>query len=231
MIRVVVHPYHSRTKPARLQMAMEVVGAIIGQPFYHDMRTRQQLGYVVFADVRQCEPGGARVLDLVIQSSAADPPDLSRRAIHFAESFLATLEALPDEQFRDHFDALIRGRQYSERTLAEEVCRHWAEISSGVPAFDRSAHESAALAALTKMDVVETYRDLIMPGADRRVFTTEIYAATAAARPDDAPPPGSVPVHPTRHEFIAANTLFPPVSTMEIQSTLSGTSRAFVLAA
>jgi insulysin len=195
----------------RRQMAMELLGAAIEQPFYGELRTRQQLGYIVFAGVRELEPGGARALNLVVQSGVADPPDLAARAVAFAEGFAGALAALPDARFRAYADALVQRRREGDKTLSAEAGRHWGEIAGGRLAFDRAAREAEALAALTKEEVLAAYRAVVLPGgAGRRVFTAEVYADRAAARPDAPPPAGAAPVPPPR-EFIAANALFPTI--------------------
>jgi len=59
-------------------MAMLVLSAILEQPFYQDLRTKQQLGYIVFATYREDE--GPRSLVFIVQVPPLSHFTLARRA-------------------------------------------------------------------------------------------------------------------------------------------------------
>ena len=54
------------------QVTVELLGALLEQPFYAELRTRQQLGYIVYAGT-SLNSDGAASLNLVVQSVRRDP--------------------------------------------------------------------------------------------------------------------------------------------------------------
>jgi secreted Zn-dependent insulinase-like peptidase len=77
------------------QMAMEVLGSIVEAPFYADLRTKQQLGYIVSAGVRQEKQ--VRSLVFVVQSSFADALYLSDKVFAFLADFAPQLAAMSEQ--------------------------------------------------------------------------------------------------------------------------------------
>ena len=76
------------------QMAMEVLAIIMGNPFFADLRTKQQLGYIVYGGVSNKE--GVRSLVFTAQSSAADADVLTEKIFNFMEAF--SLKDISDKQ-------------------------------------------------------------------------------------------------------------------------------------
>ena len=73
-------------------MALEVLAAILEAPFYGELRTKQQLGYIVSSGVKQQRE--VRSLVFTVQSGFADAVYLTERVFAFLNAFLPTLEAL-----------------------------------------------------------------------------------------------------------------------------------------
>ena len=76
------------------QMAMEVLAIIMGNPFFADLRTKQQLGYIVYGGVSNKE--GVRSLVFTAQSSVADADVLTEKIFNFMEAF--SLKDISDKQ-------------------------------------------------------------------------------------------------------------------------------------
>lgn len=149
-----------------LRVAATVVANFISEPFYTELRTKQQLGYIVGsaagASLRH------RYLTFVIQSSVYAPDELQRRAEAFIASLPKALAALSPEQWK----TLVAGA----RSLFEEKPKgigDKAEIFFG-RAFtydgdwDRQPASLAALDALTKEQAVALLRDALSPEKSRR---------------------------------------------------------------
>jgi insulysin len=81
----------------KTQMAMEVLAIIMGNPFFADLRTKQQLGYIVYGGVSNKD--GVRSLIFTAQSSVVDAPYITDRIFDFTENF--SLKSISDDQVRE----------------------------------------------------------------------------------------------------------------------------------
>ena len=94
----VVVQIQSNDRNIKHQMGWEVLASMLEQPFYGELRTKQQLGYIVGASLKMSE--GARSLTFSVQSSVADSSYLTGKVFEFLESFVSTLEKVTDAEFK-----------------------------------------------------------------------------------------------------------------------------------
>lgn len=97
------------------------------EPGFDQLRTKEQLGYVVFTGVRAGPTTyGFRAL---IQSEKT-PQYLEWRIDEFLTNFAATLAAMSETEFESHKRSLINKRLEKPKNLDQETARHWNQISS-----------------------------------------------------------------------------------------------------
>ena len=167
---------------------IEILSAVLEQPFYEDLRTKQQLGYIVSSGVKGIEE--TRVFSLVVQSSVATAETLTNAITKFVESFRAnTLEPLTEGDFSMYVKGLIDRKTEPDKKLAQEANRNWNEIASGRLQFDRIQRESGALLDITKDDLLEFWDTHFSPDSKdgRRLLISEIIPRTGMAS-SPAPP-------------------------------------------
>jgi insulysin len=173
---------------------MELVGAIVGEPFYEELRTKQQLGYIVSSGVRAV--GKAKALGFIVQSSSAKNEKLTNEIIKYLDNVRPKfLEKLGKADFAVYVKSLIDRKTEPDKTLATETTRNWAEISSGRLQFDRPQREVAALLDLTKEDLLEFW-DSFYVNDGRRVLITEMVPQVG---------PTSTPKPPTSTGYSSSN--------------------------
>eukprot|EP00980_Cylindrotheca_fusiformis_P026152 scaffold15472_cov117-Cylindrotheca_fusiformis.AAC.16 len=111
---------------------------------YNQLRTKEQLGYIVSAFTRKAA-GSSWGLTVVVQSSNASPVVLEERIEAWMELFRQELEEMPAEMIAKEADGMV-GLLLEEKTkLAQEVGAAWGEITAtetchekiSAPAFDR----------------------------------------------------------------------------------------------
>ena len=163
---------------AQDHVMIELISAIIEQPFYDDLRTRQQLGYIVSSGVRPL--GKTRTLAFIVQSSVAPVEKLTTETLKYMDGVRSTLEKLPKITFGTYVKGLIEKKLEPDKTLATEVMRNWAEIASGRMEFERVQQEATALLELKKDDLLEFW-DRIYIGPNSRVLITQIIPRQGAA--------------------------------------------------
>lgn len=163
---------------------MELVGNIIGDSFYDELRTKQQLGYIVSSGVRAV--GKTKSLGFIAQSSTAKNEKLTREIIKYLDNVRPkSLEKVGKGDFAVYVKSLVDRKTEPDKTLATEATRNWAEISSGRLQFNRAQLEAAALLDLTKEDLLDFWDSFYVKDG-RRVLVTEMVpqvGPTSAQKP------------------------------------------------
>ena len=104
----------------------ELLAEMIWEPFFDQIRTKEQLGYIVGSAVQPSLTTYG--LGFVVQSER-HPGHLESRVDSFIESFGAKLEAMEEEEFENHKRSLIARLLEKLPNLSDEVGWHWHEIS------------------------------------------------------------------------------------------------------
>lgn len=100
---------------------VELLGSMLKAPFFHQLRTQEQLGYTVRAGAEQRR--GIHYLGYFVQSPVASATQLHGRIARFNQDFLPSLQALTQMEFdalkANLLDALRQGRLNSADMEAE----------------------------------------------------------------------------------------------------------------
>jgi insulysin len=130
-----------------------VLGTLIGELFYDDLRTKQQLGYIVSSGVKTL--GEAKSLAFIVQTGPERSGSYVRGAIEkFISGFGATLRSMREEDIETTVRADVEKLVVRDQKLGAAATRNWAEIGAGLFQFDRQQSEARAMMAVTKSDVV-----------------------------------------------------------------------------
>ena len=164
---------------------LELISSIVAEPFYEDLRTKQQLGYIVSSGLRAL--GKTRFLGFIVQSSVASSDKLSLEIMKYLDGIRpGLLEKLSEGDFAVYVKSLIERKTDPDKQLVAEVTRNWGEIGSGRLQFDRVQQEVSALLDLTKGDLLEFWDKLYLSDG-RRLLVTEMVPRVGAAA-TKAPP-------------------------------------------
>jgi insulysin len=175
----------SLSEDPKEHVMIELIGSIVSEPFYEDLRTRQQLGYIVSSGVRPV--GKTIMMGFIVQSSSATNEKLTKEITRFLDNVRSKyLENLPKGDLAVFVKSLIDRKTEPDKQLATEVTRNWAEIASGRLEFDRIQQEVAALLSVEKKDLIDFWdRFYVQDG--RRILVTEMIPQTGVAS-SKAPP-------------------------------------------
>ena len=174
----------------------EVIGSMAYNSAFNQLRTKEQLGYIVSAFVKKIG-GGGNAFCVLVQSSNTLPPALEERCLRWVEQFRQELEEMPEERFAMEAAAVRASLLEKDIKLAEEIGRFWGEILSTVPysehyknpVFDRVEKFANVLtlgesesddtpsiksAAELKQKVLDFYDKYFM-SEDRRAVSSRVY--------------------------------------------------------
>ncbi|VDD86432.1 unnamed protein product [Enterobius vermicularis] len=157
---------------------LQLIVQLISEPAFNQLRTNEQLGYIVHTNVF-CN-FGVQALRMIVQGGH-DPEFVNERIECFLSTFRQKLEEMPEEQFRENIESLAAKRLEKPKTLKAKAGRYWEEIASGFYHFDRVEMEVPLLRALTKEDVIVYFdKHFAAKSPHRRKLCTMVYADKAS---------------------------------------------------
>ncbi|KAI2612887.1 LuxS/MPP-like metallohydrolase [Hypoxylon fragiforme] len=143
----------------------QLLDQIIHEPAFDQLRTKEQLGYVVFSGLRSSATTyGFR---FIIQSERPSEY-LESRIDSFLAAQVASLEEMSDVDFESHKRSVIIKRLEKVKNLDQETGRHWAQISNEYYDFESAQRDAAQVKKLTKAEVIEFYSTYINPTSPTR---------------------------------------------------------------
>jgi secreted Zn-dependent insulinase-like peptidase len=150
----------------RQRAASLVLGSFVSSPFMTELRTRQQLGYIVGASASVSLR--ERWLTFVIQSSTHGSIDLRQRAEAFIAGLPAALAALSDSEWAT-LKAGVRSRLEEKPTsIGQRAERLFAEAYLFDGDWGRGPAAVDALATLGQADAVALLSEALAPATARR---------------------------------------------------------------
>nr|XP_010921137.1 nardilysin-like isoform X2 [Elaeis guineensis] len=145
----------------KLRAITDLFSDIVEEPCFDQLRTKEQLGYVV-----QCGPRMTyRVLGFcfLVQSSEYSPIYLHDRIDNFISGLQELLDKLDDESFENHRNGLIAEKLEKFPSLAYETGDHWSQIVAKRYLFDMLKVEAEELKTIQKSDVINWYKTYLRP--------------------------------------------------------------------
>ena len=122
-----------------------LVDQMVHEPAFDQLRTKEQLGYIVFGGVRSFSTTCG--LRLLIQSEKS-PGYLDNRIEAFLIQFGQKLEKMSDADFEGHKRSIIVKLLEQMRNLDEESSRHWKQITTEYYDFEQG-EKIARMASLS----------------------------------------------------------------------------------
>lgn len=123
---------------------VDLVASMAYNSAYNQLRTKEQLGYIVSAYTRKVA-GGGWGLTIVVQSSVASPVVLEERIEEWLKLFRKELEEMDPQLIAEEAQGIVAQYREGNTKLSQEVSSAWNEISGSegcnermtTPVFDR----------------------------------------------------------------------------------------------
>lgn len=145
----------------KLYAYTELLAQLIKEPAFDTLRTKEQLGYIVFSGVLEART--VLGLRLIIQSER-NAAYLESRIVAFLKSFHETFKNMKDDEFSKHKEALISKKLESLKNLGQEYGRFQRHISDGYYDFLQKDKIAAVLKPATKKQLLEFYENAVIKG-------------------------------------------------------------------
>jgi len=146
----------------------EVIGSMAYNSAFNQLRTKEQLGYIVSAFGKKTT-GNGNAFCVLVQSSNTLPPALEERCLRWVEQFRKEMEDFPPERFAMEAAAVRANLLEKDIKLSEEIGAVWGEILMTVP---HSEHFKNPV-----FDRVERFADVLTLGGDKEGGVSSIKTA------------------------------------------------------
>ena len=111
----------------KVRAKTQLLDQFLHEPAFDQLRTKEQLGYVVFSGMR----GGATIYGFRFIIQSEKPAEyLEARIEAFLTSQIDVIAAMSDADFEGHKRSVINKRLEKLKNLDQETNRHWAQISN-----------------------------------------------------------------------------------------------------
>lgn len=137
-----------------------LLAQILSSPFFQDLRTEKQLGYVVHASALPLfeVPG----IVFLVQSPITDPVELEKHVQRFVVEYADNIAEMPDAVFERHKSALLTHILEREKSLSERSNRYWSELDEEHYGFDSREQLAVAVEAMSKEEFRDFYSKLFL---------------------------------------------------------------------
>jgi insulysin len=191
---------HLGSDTPELRMAARVIEKFIAQPFFTEMRTKQQLGYIVWAVAP--EDTGQHYLFFIVQSESHPADEIRKRANLFINSLPAAFEVLSDKEFAE-FKTAVRTELLEKPKSINEKRRLFDRLTFEYDKdFNRLRNNLDALEILTRSQVAKLLSDMTNPET-RKTVDILLFAKQHSIMDVTKPSIDSIDSFKANQEFVA----------------------------
>jgi secreted Zn-dependent insulinase-like peptidase len=152
--------YQGRRRGYGERARVGLLSQVLSSPFYQELRTNQQLGYLVFASpMPMLEVPG---MYFVVQSPVAGPLQLEDRIATFLQHYRTQLAEMPDAELARHKAGLVSRILEQSHQLTDETARLWNDIRYQHYDFDSRERLAEAVRDIDKAELLAVYDALLL---------------------------------------------------------------------
>ena len=179
----VTHYIQGNDKNIKTRASFALFNQMLSTPFYHELRTRQQLGYTVFTSPMTLFEVPA--LSFTVQSSNTSTNDIASAIDAFIADFSSSLNDMDEATLETHKKALIGRILEKDSRITNRSNRYWREIDRGNFQFDTREQLVAAIKAIDLNAIRNSYlQDIIEQPHRLTVMAVSNVGDTAAISGD-----------------------------------------------
>jgi len=147
---------------------LSLLNALVKEPAFNQLRTEEQLGYIVHVSVKT-NGDNIKGLLLLIQSDSFSPDHVEARMELFLQQYRNTLVEMSDTEFQTFVDATVASFLEKNKNLGEESSRYWHVILNQTYDFSRVSKTGCEhVKKLKKVDILRFYDKYVAANAPLR---------------------------------------------------------------
>lgn len=149
--------------------ALSSLAAQIIQPqYYQELRTEQQLGYVVSATNRPIVKRGG--ITFIVQSPSTSAKGLEQATLNFVDDFVSAWPDADPDEFEQHKAGLLNRLLQAPKNLNEQSQRYWSDLIFDIHTFDQRQQIAARVSSLTMEDMAAYFASMQEKLASKRLL-------------------------------------------------------------
>jgi insulysin len=168
-----------------LRAKTQLFAQIVEEPAFDVLRTKEQLGYVVWSGVR---PSATTIGFRVLIQSERSPEYLEERIERFLADQGRKIREMGDEEFEGHKRSLVMKRLEKLKNLDSETGRLWGYIGGEWMNFLQVDADVAEIRKLKKEDVTSFFGEFVDPEAVSRAKVAIHLVAGKKSEPEVVDP-------------------------------------------
>ncbi|KAJ8128750.1 hypothetical protein O1611_g4882 [Lasiodiplodia mahajangana] len=162
----------------------QLLDQILHEPAFDQLRTKEQLGYIVFSGLR---PSATTYGFRFIIQSERTSEYLESRIDSFLHAQAKTIQEMTDASFESHKRSVVVKRLEKLKNLDQETGRHWTQISNEYYDFESAQRDAAQVERLTKAEMIEFYKTFMDPASPHRAkLIVQFIAQSTAPKSEEA---------------------------------------------
>jgi len=151
----------------KLLAELMIIEGLIKSKFYNELRTKQQLGYIVDSSISILE--NTLGIIFLIQSSRYNSDTLEKRINEFVENFYLYLNDITHFEIDEIKKSIINKKLQKTNSIKNETSRLYNIAFERNAEFDIKSRELKAIEKITRYDILEFFRKYLMPSSQRRL--------------------------------------------------------------
>lgn len=164
-----------------LRAKLQLFAQITEEPAFDQLRTKEQLGYVVWSGVR---PAATTMGYRILIQSEREPEYLETRCDAFLLKMRTYVEDMSSDDFDGHKRSLITKRLERLKNLDSETGRLWGYVANEYFNFFQVDRDVEAIRRVSKEDVVAFYKQYLDPESTTRAKLSIHLEAKKMAPPE-----------------------------------------------
>ena len=159
--------YHFGMDSPKTRAGVMIISQALKQPFFTEMRTNQQLGYIVWSSNLNRDENF--YLYFAIQSGEYSADELNHHADKFIKTCPALLKSMPDDMFEQLRESSIEKLEQKPKSISERSTKLTTLIFEHSAEFDRDEKTISAIKNVEKNKLVETLEKILSEESYRMV--------------------------------------------------------------
>lgn len=153
------------------RVAWALVGRMMKADFFEQLRTQEQLGYIVTARPKSFKqhPG----IFFLVQSPKVSADKLTARVHTFIKNYAEGFNQITQETINKHQQGLANDLRKKPQSLSEKGNIYWSLLLDQQP-FDVSERLAKATEALTREDIQQVLKEIASPNAHSLTIQTKL---------------------------------------------------------
>lgn len=132
------------------------INHLVREPAFNQLRTEEQLGYIVHTSVKT-SGDNIKGLLFLIQSDSFDPDHVEGRIENFIANFRGRIVKMSSEDFQTNVDTVVASFLEKNKNLGEESSRYWHVIQNQTYQFKRLQMIAEHVKSLKKDQVLQFF--------------------------------------------------------------------------